>query len=68
VTSQPAYPDLMALPCTNCGVKGGLQIEMRLEAKPPSTYSLAGAQPKVAARSWPWMVCRNCSAECRGKV
>lgn len=59
---------LAAVPCTACGKVGGLRIEERLEARPLGTWSLAGAQLKVNARRWPWMVCDHCKAECRGKV
>jgi hypothetical protein len=62
------YSELPNIPCTKCGEAGGLEIEQRLEALPLGTYSLAGAMLKVSARYWPWMVCKLCGAESRGKV
>ncbi|ARD42503.1 hypothetical protein [Actinomyces gaoshouyii] len=53
--------------CARCGIDGQLRIEYRMEAKPLGTFSLAGAQMKVAATRWPWMVCGACGATCRGE-
>lgn len=53
--------------CARCNTDGTLRIEYRLEAKPLGTYSLAGAQMKVAATRWPWMVCDACGSTCRGE-
>lgn len=53
-------------PCPNCGEKK-LRVEYRLEAKPIGTFSVAGSQPKVAARQWPWVVCDGCGVEARAK-
>lgn len=52
--------------CPACGADA-LRIEYRLRAKPLGTYSLAGAQPKVAAENWPWLVCDSCGIEAEGK-
>ncbi|MCA1008980.1 hypothetical protein LCL87_24990 [Rhodococcus hoagii] len=52
--------------CPACGA-AALEIEWRLEPKPIGSHSLAGVQMKVAATSWPWMVCRSCGVEAKGK-
>lgn len=61
---------LTGVPCRDCG-QLTLRIEWRskLVAKPTGSYSLAGAQPKVAAeeKPWPWAVCDNCGDESEGK-
>lgn len=54
-------------PCPSCGAKS-LTIEYRLQARELGTWSLAGTQPKVATRSWPWLRCTNCGAEARAKA
>lgn len=59
-------PDVSEVPCPACGQQT-LVIEMRLEAKPHGTYSLAGQQMKIAATEWPWIKCTNCQIEARGK-
>lgn len=59
-------PDVSTTACPACGEQR-LEIEYRLEAKPLGSYSLAGHQVKVAASGWPWLVCRNCGVEARGK-
>lgn len=64
--TEMTQPDVSDTACPACGVKA-LAIETRLEAKPTGTYSLAGAQTKVAAVEWPWLMCGSCGAEARGK-
>jgi hypothetical protein len=54
-------------PCRDCGPAGKLRIVHRLVARPIGTFSLAGAQMKVSAYWWPWMVCDNCGGESKGK-
>jgi len=61
---QPAK--LSGTPCPSCG-EMALTIEYRLEVKELGTWSLAGTQPKVAARSWPWLKCMNCGLDARAK-
>lgn len=58
----------IAGPCNKCDISGGLRIVHRFEALPIGGFSLAGQQMKVSARPWPYMVCDNCGAECRGKL
>lgn len=58
--------DIEQTPCPQCGLKA-LTIEWRLEAKATGTYSLAGAQPKVAATEVPWVVCWSCGVEAKGQ-
>jgi len=57
---------LSETPCPSCG-EMALTIEYRLEVKELGTWSLAGTQPKVAARSWPWLRCLNCGVEARAE-
>jgi hypothetical protein len=52
--------------CPRCG-EDRWSIEWHLVAKEDGTYSLAGAQPKVAAVQTPFLVCGNCGYEIRGK-
>ncbi|OQQ23343.1 hypothetical protein A6411_23830 [Prescottella equi] len=52
--------------CPACGATT-LEIEWRLEPKPIGSHSLAGVQMKVAATSLPWLVCRSCGVEAKGK-
>lgn len=48
--------------CPSCDVRHVVDLRQTLEAKPPGTYSLSGAQTKVAAtESWSY-VCTNCGA------
>ena len=61
---EPYRPDM---PCPICAKRGTLRIEQRMEVRTPGTYSIAGVQPKVAARMHPWMVCDHCGAEARGE-
>ncbi len=60
--------DLSHIPCTKCHQAGGLRIEMRIEADPLGSSSLAGIMIKTTAREWPWMTCDLCGSECRGKI
>lgn len=53
--------------CQKCFQAGGLTVEYRLTAMPIGSFSLAGAQMKVSALEWPWLMCRHCGAECQGK-
>ena len=53
--------------CKHCGPDHPLRIEWRLVAKPLGTYSLAGAQTKVAATNTPFAICDRCERECQGK-
>lgn len=71
MTEQPAdqpanLPDVHDTPCPICDHKT-LQIVMRIEAKPPGTFSLSGVQMKVSAAPWPYLMCTNCGAEARGR-
>ena len=59
--------DLPDVTCKYCGVTGQVRVEMRLVAKPAGTYSLAGAQMKVSATSWPWAVCDACGHESKAR-
>lgn len=43
-------------PCPDCGHRT-LEVQLRLRARPPGTWSLAGAQPKTSAVVWPYVVC-----------
>lgn len=49
-------------PCPDCGEKE-LGLESRLVVKPFGTYSLAGAQPKLAATATAFIVCGGCGFE-----
>ncbi|GAB3952333.1 hypothetical protein GCM10029976_090350 [Kribbella albertanoniae] len=55
------------VPCPICAKRGTLRIEQRMEVREPGTYSIAGVQPKVAARMHLWLVCEHCGAEARQK-
>lgn len=64
--------DTMVLPpCPECG--GQLRLEMKLKAK---LVSLAGAQMKLGAQEWPYLVCigyhrgtsGGCGFEEEGKI
>lgn len=66
-TADGTPVDLAHAQCMRCSGIGCLELEMRFEAAPPGTYSLAGVQPKVSAREVPWLVCRSCGASSRGK-
>jgi hypothetical protein len=44
-------------PCPDCGAVGNLHIDIRLVAKPPGTFSLAGNQMKVSASQLPVLEC-----------
>ena len=57
----------LGAPCRHCGSHDTF-IELRLDPKPPASYSLAGAQNKVAATAWPWAVCDGCGKTSKGKV
>lgn len=48
--------------CRYCG-GAALVFLLKLEAV---EGSLAGAQPKVSAKSWPYLRCLNCGHESRG--
>lgn len=57
--------------CPNCG-KNTLRLEMRmgpLKVKPIGTFSLAGAQMKMAAtmEAEGFLVCNDCGFEKKGK-
>lgn len=56
---MPAVEDT---PCPNCGEKT-LTLHQVLQAKLAGTYSLAGAQPKVAAVEQTKWRCGNCAQE-----
>lgn len=51
--------------CRHCG-HTGIRIEMRLEAKPLGSFSLAGAQTKFSVREHPYAVCEECEHVSRG--
>ena len=59
--------ELEAATCTRCGTQGGLKVEYRLEARPTGSFSLSGNQMKFSAVEWPWLICMNCNATCKGK-
>lgn len=48
-----------AIECPECHIVGSLALEWKLVAKPQGTYSLAGVQPKVSAKEWPYLVCQT---------
>lgn len=52
--------------CVYCG-SADTWIEFRFEVKPVGTYSLAGAQMKFSATTWPYAVCDGCGHVSRGK-
>lgn len=52
--------------CPFCGYKP-LRLELRLQAKPLGTFSLAGGQVKFSATQWPWLVCDGCKADAPGE-
>lgn len=54
-------------PCPWCTEQGGLEICLRLKAKPIGSFSLAGAQVKVSATSTPVLCCSRCKWELDGK-
>ncbi len=47
------------LTCPECLTYGTLVLDYRLVAKDLGSYSLAGTQPKIAAREVPHLVCTN---------
>jgi hypothetical protein len=57
-TPKRAAQALADVVCPDCNAVGTLALEYLLVAKPFGTYSLAGAQPKVAAYEWPHLVCK----------
>lgn len=61
---------LAHVPCARCGVHA-LELFLKLEARPLGTWSLAGAQLKTSATTWPYVRCDvgrgGCGAECRGR-
>lgn len=56
--------------CGACGAKE-LRIEYRetLQVRPLGTFSLSGSQMKFSGNMvrWPWVVCKACGAEGKGK-
>jgi hypothetical protein len=50
--------------CRYCSSED-LVFVVRLEATPDA--SLSGAMPKMGARSWPYLKCKRCGRESRGK-
>lgn len=64
---SPNWPDVSETACPACGTTS-LEIVERFEPKPIGTYSIAGAQTKLVGTMWPWLVCKNCGVEARGKV
>ena len=56
----------LGAPCCYCG-SADTWIELRPEAKPIGTFSLAGAHPKVSASTWPYAVCDGCGHVSRGQ-
>lgn len=59
-------PDVSFPPCPSCG-EDALRIEFRLRCKPIGSFSLTGAQMKLSAQEWPWLVCDSCGIEAEGK-
>lgn len=53
-------------PCPTCGSET-LNVEFRLRSKPIGTFSVAGAQPKVAVEYSLWLDCTSCDFEEEGK-
>ena len=64
---SPDWPDVSETACPACS-QVSLEIVERFEAKPVGTWSLAGMQMKMTGTMWPWLVCRSCGVEARGKV
>ncbi len=57
-------------PCPACGTGPGtlsLQVGSRLQARPLGTFSLAGAQMKVAAIASPVLRCSACGLQVQGR-
>lgn len=54
--------------CKFCGPEHTLRVEIRLEPAPIGSFSLAGAQTKVAATQWPYAVCESCGRSSRGQL
>lgn len=57
-TPERAAEALASVECPECHGVGTLALEYLLAALPFGTYSLAGTQPKVAARTWPHLICK----------
>lgn len=53
-------PTVNDSPCPRCAARGTLSLSETLEARPPGTYSLAGAGTKVSARARPVLDCAAC--------
>jgi len=53
--------------CRNCQATGWMWVRLAMTVDQPQG-SLAGMQPKVTARYWPWTGCRACGAVEKGKV
>lgn len=53
--------------CRFCGPEQPLRVEMRLEAAPIGSFSLAGVQAKFSAKEWPYAVCDGCGRSSRGE-
>lgn len=53
---------LVGSPCPECGTRDVVQVRQVFVVQPMGTYSLAGAQPKVAAKlGWEFR-CTGCAA------
>lgn len=66
---RPVEPNpLAAATCRHCNTTGRIRVELRLEARPLGSWSLAGAQMKTSAVEHPWAVCGACGHESRGET
>jgi hypothetical protein len=61
-------PSIESSPCPACGAPPGcLRVEDVLVAQPLGTFSLAGNQMKVSARTCPKLTCTQCRLELIGR-
>lgn len=65
VPATPGVENPLGVPCRYCG-SDDTWVYLSLEARPPGTYSLSGAQDKVAASPWPYARCGGCGHVSRG--
>lgn len=61
-------PGIESSPCPQCGAPPGcLRLEEVLVAQQIGTFSLAGAQMKVSARTCPKLTCTECDLSLIGR-
>lgn len=62
--------DTLEMPCPTCLFENTLTLVIRFEiteAGKEGRFSISGAQMKLPARQWAYLVCSNCGYEARAK-